>query len=246
VSKTSFVGCIDLPSDNLLNSFEDEELVDTSDFPIDKPLKDADNDAFTRNRVVIEQTGDFPALEIVDMPGLQAANENVAVQNKIRTLTEEEISKPHTFTLLVLRATSEPTHHSILNYVRKNDKAYQRTIGTLQSNLLSVLHLKGLQDSLVFTAVALSRTDEMSGTTSPWFDEIKKYPETHCFVASAIPAGLIESPADREQNELKAFDNWMKPTSRHCLLNNATKDQLGVTNLVRMFGLKIVREEVQM
>jgi hypothetical protein len=88
---------------------------------------------------VIEIFGDkYPKLEIVDLPGLQAANENKEVQDKIRSITEEELALPRTIALIVCPATSEPVHHSILSHIRRTDAKYERTIS--ESILSSPYH----------------------------------------------------------------------------------------------------------
>lgn len=105
--------------------FDDYPLIAT-----DQPIADCNGDKFTKNRVVIEILGEnYPSLEIVDLPGMQAANEDKVIQEKIRAMTEKEITAPRTIALVVCPATSEPVHHSILNYIRKTDGEYERTVG---------------------------------------------------------------------------------------------------------------------
>jgi len=102
------------------------------DYPLiatDRPIADCSGDKFTRNRIVIELIGEkYPSLEIIDLPGLQAANENKHIQDKIRSITEEELAVPRTLALVVCPATSEPVHHGILNHICRTDREYERTI----------------------------------------------------------------------------------------------------------------------
>jgi hypothetical protein len=124
-------------------SVDDGELVDDDPLiPTARPIADCDGDKFSRNRIVIELVGNnYPNLDIIDLPGLQAANENKDIQDKIRAITEEEIAVPCTLALIVCPATSEPVHHSLLNHIRRTDERYERTISEISFAYLFYLYL---------------------------------------------------------------------------------------------------------
>ena len=96
----------------------------------------------------------------------------------------------------------------------------------------------------LLSSVALSRSEELSAQSSPWLDEMKRLPGSHCFVASAVPSGLQEDLATLEKNEARALDASKKAT--YHVLRQVHSGSLGIRNLVRLLIGKFSLEERRM
>jgi GTPase SAR1 family protein len=74
----------------------------------------------------------YRSLQLVDLPGLIGYDpQNAGNEELVKTMVEQEMEKPHSFILAVVKATDDLHNHTILNTCRKFDEFGKRTLGVI-------------------------------------------------------------------------------------------------------------------